>query len=225
VSGAGRDYAFDLGFGAPDADPRRALVRPRRRLALAPPRGRPHPSARRRAQTTRRPRRAWPQLPRPNLHHAPWGCESEAAACPLSGIHRLVAVGAVVESMCVTRLGVAGRDRWAVSVPLKGARSMASGGRGDGSAVDAEGGAVGGVRHRECKELAGCREPFRSTFKIIMLSGVLRQTLGRSAHIHRSQRRLRNSVLRERFRCMGDPSRAQSGRPERRQRSTPRSRS
>jgi hypothetical protein len=37
--------------------------------------------------------------------------------------------------------------------------------------------AIGGVRHRERKERSGCREPFRSPFKIIMLSEVLRETI------------------------------------------------
>jgi hypothetical protein len=53
------------------------------------------------------------------------------------------------------------------------------------------------------------RERVRPRSKIIMRSriqdhhgvGVRRDTIGCSAHVHRSQRRLRNSILSGRFRC------------------------
>ena len=57
------------------------------------------------------------------------------------------------------------------------------------------------------------------------LSGVRREAIGRSADVHRSQRRLRNSVLSGRFRCTGDRAATDFAVPSDCQRSTPRSRS
>jgi hypothetical protein len=76
------------------------------------------------------------------------------------------------QSASHARLYADGRDRCSALCCLGVARSMRSGGCGNESGIDAEGGAARGVRPAlaNAGERIGCREPFRSRSKIIMVS-------------------------------------------------------
>jgi hypothetical protein len=129
------------------------------------------------------------------LHRA--GCAGEF---PLSEANRPVI-------RLLSRVVTAGRCRSCLGVSEGRWRRE---GEADESAVDVESSAVGGLRHApvaNAEEPIGYREPFRSRSKIIMRSrvqdhhGVVvrREAIGCSAHVHKSQRRLRNSILSGRF--------------------------
>jgi hypothetical protein len=135
--------------------------------------------------------------------------------CASTSTRTRQAIPTIEANWPVTRLGVAGRDRWPVSVLLRGGRgSVASEGEAMGQQLRKA--ALLAATERTRRERRGADGVSRAVpievqdhqaFENPRSSWCRGATrgFGRSAHIHRSQRRLRNSVLCERFRCMGGP--------------------